>query len=93
MPLGLGLFGDLFGGPVFGGPAPAPGVFRPPLPPPPGPLRGPVPTLPPDPYEKSHTKGNDATLIFDPERSAKVNFCDRQVVGSPQFGYWLSCSQ
>jgi len=45
----------------------------------PGPLPGPQPESPPEPYEKSRIKGNEVFLVFDPERSAKVDRCDRIV--------------
>jgi hypothetical protein len=75
----------------LGGPAPAPGAFLPPLPVPgglrppvpvlpvPGPVPGPQPLSPPEPYEKSRVRGNEITLVFDPERSEKVGRCDRIV--------------
>jgi hypothetical protein len=67
-----GLFPSL--PPILGG-------LRPQLPslPVPGPLQGPDTVSEPDPYEKTRTRGNEVFLVFDPDRSAKVDRCDRIV--------------
>jgi hypothetical protein len=80
-PAPQGLDGVLFGTGVFRPLTPVLGGLRPPplLLPFPGPLPGPPPLSSPDPYDKSRTRGNEATLVFDPEQSEKVDRCDRIV--------------